>query len=185
MKNTYFILRHAETRKDPSLHANKWTLSENGHIQAVSASNNPLLSKIDIIISSNEKKAFLTARPIAKKLNKDLIKMSYFDELKRGSKFLSKSKFEKLKRQKLQDLNCNIDGGETANQAIKRFSKGIEILEKDYNNKNILIVSHGTIICLYFSNINKNYSNIYEKWKKLEFCALGVIKNNKIKKDIL
>ena len=46
------------------------------------------------IISSTEKKSFETALPFSNIINKEIIQMVEFNELKRGDKYLSKEEFE-------------------------------------------------------------------------------------------
>ncbi len=185
MKNRYIFLRHGETEKNKNVHAKLWSLSKKGEKQAMNLLNDLESFNINIIYSSEENKAIETVIPISKKISKEINRLNNFNELKRGSKYLNKNEFFDLKKRKLEDLNCSIDLGETGNQAIVRFKKGIQLLDKNYSNKKILISSHGTILSLYFAHIKNDFSDIYLRWKKLKFCAFGIIENNKIIKDIL
>lgn len=182
--NTFYFLRHAETEKNPNIPAVKWSLSKNGLMQAEKISKNEIFNNIDVIFSSEEEKAFQTAEPIAHKLGKKIVRMPEFNEVKRGDNFLTKEEFEKLKREKLEDLDCKKDGGESGREAIERFESAIKNINDAHSEKNVLIVSHGTILALYFAKMTGNFPDIYQRWQIMEFCAWGKIKGNKVEKDI-
>jgi len=183
-QNMIFFLRHAETEKDPNIPATDWVLSGAGKNQAEEISKTEEFSDVDVIISSAEEKSYLTAKPLAENLGKETIRMSEFDEMKRGDVFLPKEEFEKLKREKLEDPDCKKDGGESGREALKRFESGVEKIDHAYNGKNILVVSHGTILALYFAKLSDNADNIYERWQKTKFCTWGMTENGILKKDI-
>lgn len=184
MNNTFFFLRHAETKKNPNITAVEWGLSELGINQAEEISESGIFNDVNIIISSGEEKAFQTAKPIAEKLGQKIIQMAEFNEMKRGDKFFAREEFEKLKREKLEDLDCKKDGGESARQALERFERGVEKINKLYDGKKILIVSHGTILSLYFAKIADKMDSIYDRWQKTQFCAWGKIGEGRVEKDI-
>ena len=50
------FLRHADTKKDPNLHAAMWELSEEGVAQAEKVSTLSDFQDIDVIYASEEKK---------------------------------------------------------------------------------------------------------------------------------
>ena len=56
---------------------------------------------------------------------------------------------------------------------------------KKYENKKILIVAHGTVMTLYFSYLQGELDKAFGRWKNLGFCDFGIIKNNKVIKDIM
>lgn len=179
-------MRHADTQKDPDLNAALWVLSDLGKRQAIEVSEEPIMNRVDIIFSSEEKKAFLTAEPIAHKLKKEIIQSDYFNEVKRGDKFLTKEEFENEKKLQLEDLSYNAFGGESCIEALARFEKGVnEILQK-FQGKIILIVTHGTILNVYFANILKVGSEeLKARWKNTDFCAYGIIEDGLVVKDII
>ncbi|MBU0530347.1 MAG: histidine phosphatase family protein, partial [Nanoarchaeota archaeon] len=61
MNNKIFFLRHAETKVDSDTPISKWVLTEEGAKQAEELAKSDVFDEIDIIISSDEDKAFLTA----------------------------------------------------------------------------------------------------------------------------
>ena len=184
-ENILYFLRHGETEKNPIVPAIKWSLSGLGMEQAKKIAESGIFNAVDIIISSGEDKSFQTAEPIMEKLGKKIIRMDDFNEVKRGDKFLTKEEFEKLKHEKLEDLDCKKDGGESGREALDRFENGIDKINELYSEKNILIVSHGTILALYFAKMSGNFSNIYNRWQATGFCSWGKINNGIVERDIV
>lgn len=186
MENTKIIfLRHADTQKDPNLNAALWGLSEEGKKQAEAVTNNQAMHDIDVIYVSEEKKTALTVEPLAKRLEKEITPLAFFDEVKRGDKFLTKEEFEAEKVKQLEDLEYQAFGGESGKEALARFKQGVEQVSKENTGKTILIVTHGTVLNLYFADLLNAYDKLPERWKNTAFCAYGVVENGKVVKDIV
>ena len=179
------FLRHADTQKDPNLNAALWELSEEGKKQAEEIVNLPIMSEVDIIYVSEEKKTTLTVKPLAKKLGKEIVPSAFFDEVKRGDKFLTKEEFEAEKVKQLKDLDYHAFGGESGNEALVRFKQGVEQVSKENTNKTILIVTHGTVLNIYFAYLLNAYDQLPERWQKTAFSAYGVVEDGKVAKDII
>lgn len=186
MNQTKIIfLRHADTQKDPSVNAALWGLSEKGKDQAQQVSDVKEMETVDIIYVSEEQKTSLTAGPIAQKLKKEIKPLGFFNEVQRGDKFLTKEEFEMEKERQLLDLNFKAFGGESGFEALKRFKEGVEFVKNQNQGKIILIVTHGTVLNIYFADLLGVYNELPERWKKTEFCALGIVMGDKIIKDIV
>lgn len=184
MNNTLVFVRHAATKKDPDIHAIYWGLTETGEQEAIKLANNEILLDTDIILSSSELKAILTIEPLAKKLDIEIITIDALSEAIRGTKFLSKEDFDSIKKEKFLDLHNTQDGGESYFQSLSRFKQAITEINQKYQNKTIVIASHATVLALYFSDILNDLDNAYERWSKIKYCAIGIIKNGKVIKDI-
>ncbi len=179
------FLRHAEVEKDPSVNAVFWNLSREGEDNAKKLLGVSELMEVDKIYSSSEKKAFLTVNPIADALSKEIEQLSFFDEVKREDKFLSKEEFEKEKLLQLEDIDYHAFDGESGREALLRFKEGVKKAEEENKEGAILIATHGTILNLYFADILNTYDKIFERWEKTGFCSYGVIENGKVIKDII
>lgn len=179
------FLRHADTQKDPNLNAALWGLSEDGIKQAEEVANVPIMNEVDVIFVSDEKKTSLTVEPLARKLGKEIKSLAFFDEVKRGDKFLTKEEFEAEKVKQLKDLDYPAFGGESGNEALVRFKQGVEQVSKENTGKIILIVTHGTVLNLYFADLLSAYNQLPERWHKTAFCAYGVVENGRVAKDIV
>lgn len=184
-KTKFIFLRHAETQKNPDINATFWDLTELGKIQAEKTADLPIMNKVDVIYVSIEKKTSLTAKPLSKKINKKLNSLSFFNEVRRGNKFLTKEDFEIEKIKQLKDLNYHAFDGESGNEALERFKLGIEQISKNNVGKTILIVTHGTILNIYFAYLLDSYDKLPERWQKTNFCVYGIVENEKVLKDIV
>ena len=89
-----------------------------------------------------------------------------------------------MKAKIFQDLDFTDHGWETANHALERFKKAIKEIDDKYENKKILICAHGTVMTLYFAYLQDKLKDLFSRWKGLGFCDYGIIKDNKIIKDI-
>ncbi len=184
-KNKIIFLRHAETEKNPQIHSSLWKLSEAGEKQAEKKSNLPIMEEVDLIYTSREQKAIQTVKELSKKIKKEISPLPFFDEVKRGDKFLSKEEFEIEKVKQLTDLSYPAFNGESGKDALTRFKSGIKKIIKDNPGQTVLIVTHGTILNIYFAHLLKDFKKLPERWKKTDFCALGIVENEKIIQDII
>lgn len=184
-KTKIIFLRHADTQKDPNLNAALWGLSEEGKRQAEEVSNLPIMNEVDIIYVSEEKKTALTVEPLAKKLGNEITPLAFFDEVKRGDKFLAKEEFEMEKVKQLQDLDYHAFGGESGKEALARFKQGVELVAKENAGETILIVTHGTVLNIYFAGLLNAYDKLPERWQKTAFCAYGIVEDGNVVKDII
>lgn len=186
MQNTRLIfLRHADTQKDPSINAAEWGLSEKGKQQAEEASKLRIMDAVDVIYVSEEPKTSLTVEPLAKRLSEEVQALSAFNEVKRGDKFLTKEEFEQEKVKQLTDLSYQAFGGETGEQALERFKKGIDQVVVENTGKTVLIVTHGTVLNIYFAHLLNANAELPDRWSKTAFCAVGVIENSEVVQDII
>jgi broad specificity phosphatase PhoE len=76
------------------------------------------------------------------------------------------------KRKELEKRDEKVNGVESGDEAITRLKLGIKKLESEYENENILIITHGTIMTLFIADYKNDFLNIFEDWKKLKFCEL-------------
>lgn len=178
------FLRHAHTKKDPNQNASSWGLSKDGKQQTNKVIDDLKDQNIDIIYISSEPKTRLTIEPLNEVIKKEIIVKKGLDEVKRGDKFLSDEDFLKEKQLQLENWEYKAFDGESGNDAIKRFQNTIDNILKDNQDKTILVVSHGTILNLYFANLLNQNDKISERWQKTGFCTWGILENDKIIKDI-
>jgi len=186
MNNTFIFLRHGKTKLDKALPIEEWDLTDEGKIAVENLAKTDKFDDVDVIISSDEKKAYLTVKPIADKLNKKIIKIKELGEIKRpNAESITKEQYEEMKVKIFKDFDFSDYEWETANHALNRFKEGIDNINKKYENKKILIGSHGTVMTLYFAYLQNKLDDIFARWKDLGFCDYGVIKDNRVVKDIV
>ena len=151
-----YLVRHGKTNWNEEHKVQGITdipLNENGINAAYKLKDEIDLDKIDVIFSSPLKRALDTAKIIADD-KKDIIIDERLKERSFGSfegKYLT-----------LMDLSSQWDlsnqeneyGIEKLSDLMNRTKEFIDFLKENYDNKNILIVSHGcTIKGIYFNNI--------------------------------
>jgi len=185
LDTTLIFLRHAETKKDPLANASTWDLSENGRRQAKEIAEIPIMNSVDAIYVSEECKTALTAEPIARKIGKEIQPMSFFNEVRRGDKFLSMDDFELEKARQLSDLSFGAFGGESGLEALDRFKKGISMVMEKNDGATVLIVTHGTILNIYFADLLGALEELPDRWSKTAFCAYGIMKSGRVMRDIV
>ena len=187
MQNTYVFLRHAKVRKDSNEPSDKWVLSDEGikYVEEVAATG--IFDDVNVIISSSQKKVIQTAYFLADRLNKEIITNPNLDEIDKSATLIEDpEEYERQVIEVFEKPDENINGWESANQALKRFQLGMDRIDKEHSHKKILIVTHGIVLTLYFANILKETTEeIISRWKKLKSCAWGIVKEKKIIHDIV
>ncbi len=186
MAHTKLIfLRHADTQKDPNVHASQWGLSETGSKEAEGVRDIALMGEVDEIYISEELKTELTVRPLAQLLDKNPIRLAEFNEVARGEKFLSKEDFELEKRKQLEDLSYAAFNGESGNDALARFKSGVSKVLSENPERTVLIATHGTVLNLYFADLLNVNADLPERWESTGFCAYGIVEDGTVMKDIV
>ena len=171
MKNKYVFLRHAETIKDPDVHPKDWLLTSDALEYLNTYISNGDFSAVTRIYSSTEPKAIATGKPISEYLNLKINEMEEFVEVKREKKFLTDEEFLLQKKREVENLES--------------VENGISILEKIHEGETVLIISHGTVMTIYFAKLLGQLNKTFERWQKIKFCALGSVHNYKVMKDII
>ena len=150
-----FLIRHglSEWNKLNKIQGQKNTiLTELGEKQAAHMGNRLIEENIDIIYSSDLKRAYDTAKIISNIINKPLISSEAIREINFGQ-------WEGLNTEELQEKyrdeyltwtkepdKLNMDGAETLEDLKHRGMKYIDHIVKENQNKNIAIVSHGVML---------------------------------------
>lgn len=185
MNNTFYFLRHGETKVDKNTPISKWILTERGEVQAKQLAKDGVFRDIDLIFSSTEEKAYQTALPIAESLNKKVTKLEEIVELDRDKgAFMEAKDYEKAIEDCLKHQLESVNNWETANHALERFEKKIGELDRKFKDMKILIVGHGFTINLYFAKLSSVLDQVYERLETNDFADWGIIKNQKVVRDI-
>lgn len=182
--NTFYFLRHGETIKDPDVPAVEWTLTEETEQALEKIASEDWVQNINHIYASTEHKAQKSAAPFSEKLNLEVKIQDGLEEVHRGSAYLTDEEFKALKREKLEQRDSNKDEGESSNEALQRFISAIEAINEGHKDSNLLIVSHGTVLSLYFSHLKDDFEQIFDYWQNMDFCAVGSVKDGQVTKDI-
>lgn len=185
MNNTFYLLRHGETKVDGNVPVSRWVLTEKGENQAKQRAEEGIFDEVELIFSSAEEKAYQTAKPIAEKLKKPIERVEELNELDRDKgAFMEADDYEKAVEECLKNPSEPINNWETASNALERFAKKIDELDRKYENKIILIVGHGFTINSYFAKLTDALDRVYERLATNDFADWGIIKNHKVVRDI-
>lgn len=186
MGNMLVFVRHGKTKIDKNVPVADWILAEQGEKEAQEIANSPTFEDVNVLISSSEEKAYLTIKPLADRLHKEIIRIPELGEIKRpNSEKLTLEEYEDMKVKIFKDLNFTDHGWETANHALERFKTAVEKIDKQYKNQIILICSHGTVMTLYFAYLKDEMDKLFDQWESLGFGSYGIVENGKVTRDIV
>jgi len=153
--NRLFLVRHGETEwntmKRVQGHTDT-TLTEKGVDQARRISNRLYKENIDVIYASDLRRAYRTAEIIGDKLNLGVHSLQELREINFGcwEGLTANEVKEKYREEHLlwmkEAHKLILPGAETLLDVQQRIVKTVLELLKIHNNKNILLVSHGTAI---------------------------------------
>jgi len=186
MSNSLYFLRHAETKIKLAKPAREWNLTRAGRLSTKELAETQVFDKMDGIIHSSEKKAKQTATIFAKAFNVETYELPEIDELKRnhdGS--LTNEEYRARARATLIDWEHSEPDWESGENALSRFKEGVRRITIMFHNKNILVVSHGFVLTLFFSDLSKLRMIGYERWAQLKFLSWGLVRDNKVLIDIV
>jgi len=198
-KTIVYLIRHSEQLKvdgiknideNSQISNEKIILSVEGEDKARELSKREELNNIDVIWSSNYVRAISTAKYIAYNNNLEINIDSNFNERKLGDlealKQLGKNRKYPYTEEQLLDENLKNNNGENRFEVNKRMTSSLNKILKEYEGKNIVIVSHGAAIkfllmnwCKLNDDLKLTYKNSIIDLKspsliKLEFNGMNL-----------
>ncbi|MHA1519159.1 MAG: histidine phosphatase family protein [Promethearchaeota archaeon] len=185
------FLRHMHTIADYTKPASEWRLSPEGIDQSRKLIFHPAItreSKVDHIFCSSEPKTVQSITPFLDHWHYRHVEDAHFDEVRSTS--LPTINRQQYLIDKAFAFNNHASSSETQESfegALERFDQGIENATLIHPTGTILIVSHGTILTLYFGQLRrelKNGEKMFRQWKNLRFGAIGIVENGKIIKNL-
>ncbi|MBN2230528.1 MAG: histidine phosphatase family protein [Candidatus Thorarchaeota archaeon] len=186
MSNSLYFLRHAETNIDTSIPPHEWSISSDGLTRTKELAKLNVFQKIDGIVYSSEKKAYQTAEVFAKELPVDIYELSEFSELRRKHESnLSETDYRRRVREVLTHWDSSIHGWESVTEALGRITDAVTRINRMFYNKNVLVVSHGLLLTIYFCHLKNFQSIAYERWSQLSFLAWGLVQDGHVLIDII
>src|SRR5579859_2379188 len=145
------LVRHAAPAVQPDLPARDWPLSADGRIQAERlATRLTSLYTPAVVFSSPERKAFETAGLIACAFGLKVERVADLREHDRGGAgYLGADAFAAAITRFFARPEELVFGRETAAQAGARFAAAVRELSARTPDRDILLVTHGTVLTLY------------------------------------
>ena len=186
MTNSLYFLRHAETKVNLSTPARTWSITQEGARLTKELAKSEKLSVMDGIIHSSEEKAKQTAEIFAEGLDVQMYQLSGLDELTREHEGkLSDEEYRDRVRKTLTEPQKNIPGWESGESALERFEDAVRKVDIMFHRKNVLIVSHGLVLTLYFCKLKGFEAIAYERWSQLQFLAWGLVREGRVLVDLI
>ncbi|MDR0879716.1 MAG: histidine phosphatase family protein [Clostridioides sp.] len=184
MGNTYYIIRHGQTVWNTlgktQGHGNS-DLTESGVAQAKDLAESLADEGIDFIYSSNLGRAVQTAKAIGDRIGKKVIPTEYLREMGFGvweGKLIPEIEAEygdMFKTWRNEPHKVDIIEGENLHIVKERVDAFIDALNKKYDNKKIVLVTHSmTARVMLLSFLNSGMENIYRI--RQSNTALNVVK---------
>ena len=168
------LVKHALPDIDSMVPANQWRLSKEGQHFSQVLAQRLAHYELDLIFSSVEPKAIETAHIVATALEKPVGVVEGLHEHDRNNVgFLEKKKFETSVAQFFNQPDLLTFGNETANQAHHRFSRAVMGIIEKYADKNIALITHGTVLTLFVSRLIG--IEPFAFWKDLELPSWVVL----------
>ena len=176
MNNTYYFIRHAHSIYTPD-EINR-PLSDKG--QASLAQLEFLADKpITAIYSSPYQRAIQTVEPLAQNLKLPIKTDQRLVERKLSSQAIADQDFEESLMQLWAQPTLSLAGGESNQQAQQRALTFLHELESKHQNEEIILSSHGNLICILLSAFDSSID--YNFWHNLSMPDVLVLgKNEKI-----
>ena len=198
METIIYLIRHADTIDENGIRNTKETIQEinekeilsiNGEEQSKKLSENNELQNLDTIWCSNYTRAKQTAKYIAgaNKIQYNIDerlgerKLGNIEDL---ANFMNDKETRDPSREQLAFPDFKTRDGESANETNKRMTNFIDFILKEYEGKEIAIVSHGGAIKFYllsYCKVNKNLNLEYNgnELKITSPCLLKLTFNGK------
>ena len=171
------LVKHAMPEIVPGDPPNAWTLSEEGRQSCAPLAERLATYHPDAVVASREPKAAETGQLIAARL---------------GIPFDTANNLHEHDRRNLpfQDWAAVVDdverffaqpddlvfGGETAQQALRRFSQAVDAVIQAHSGQTIVVVAHGTVITLFVQERVKNQAiDAFQFWDNLKVSGFVVL----------
>lgn len=172
--NRLYLVRHARTLIDPNRHHAEWQLDPAGEPQLHALARLPHWSSAHRIVSSSETKAVKTAEAIASMNQLPAVEtLDALRELHKGA-FVSNHDEAMSMLFRFPDKPVG-DGWETAESALRRFDRTVTELLQAARGRDLIVVSHGTVLSLYLAQLQGQSRVNPADWAAIgmpDFCAV-------------
>ncbi len=162
------IIRHSQSKVDQNVPPYQWGLTEEGRARCVPLAAKLAVHNPGIIITSDEPKAQETGEIVAQELSLPILTVANIHEHRReGGDTMNLEKFLGKIRDLFENPERCVFGLESAQQSLERFSGAVQSIMADYQDQNVGIVTHGTVMSLYYGFLTD--TDPYQFW-----CQLGL-----------
>ena len=168
------IIRHSLSKLDPDLPPHQWGLTEEGRVRCVPLAELVAVHNPGVVITSDEPKAVETGEILARELGVSRCTAANIHEHRRESGvILSQKEFLDKIAALFENPERCVFGLESAQQALNRFSDAVDSIMAGYPDLNVTIVTHGTVMSLYYGALTGN--DAYQFWRRLGLPAFYTV----------
>jgi broad specificity phosphatase PhoE len=171
------LVKHSNSNHNPHQLSHEWGLTEDGIARCQPLATHIAPYKPRRLFASTMQKTQHTAQLVSQELdNIPIIENPLLKEHSRLSNapYGSVEDFHVRVKQMFEQPDTLIFGDETTNQALHRFSQGVEaVLKQTDPDENIVIIAHGTVNVLFTAH--HNTIDIYDLWMKLKLPSIIVL----------
>ena len=170
MTHVYFI-RHAEPNYKNHDDQTR-ELTEKGMKDRVLVTDYLKDKMIDVVLSSPYKRAVDTVKDFADKYNLHIKSVHDFRERKIDSIWIED--FQTFSRRQWADFNYKYSDGEALNEVQKRNISALNAVLMEYQNKNIVVGSHGTALSTIINYYDSSFG--YDDFERIKSLMPWVVK---------
>ena len=170
MNNTYYFIRHAHSNYTPD-EINR-PLSDKG-LESLEKLDFLADKPITAIYSSPYQRAIQTVEPLAQSLKLAIQTDKRLIERKLSSQAIADQDFEEAFMQLWSRPTLSLAGGESNQQAQQRALTFLHELESKHQNEEIILSSHGNLICILLSAFDLSID--YNFWHNLSMPDVLVL----------
>jgi len=171
------LVKHSISNHNPHQPAHEWGLTDEGVIRCQALATHLAPYHPRRLFASTMPKALHTAQEVSQAFdNIPVIENLLLEEHSRKSNapYGSTETFHALIKQMFEQPDTLIYGDETANEALHRFSRGIDaVLKQADADENVVVVAHGTVNTLFTAHHNTIDS--YDLWLRLKLPSVIVL----------
>lgn len=169
------LIRHSTSVPDQQRPAQQWGLSAAGRQRCRSLAEQLGGLSLDVLITSQERKAWQTAQELAAWL--DVPWFTYPDlheHLRQNTPFFPEpAQFKAAVEKFFHHPRQLVFGEETAEQTLARFSNALDKAVQQFPNRSLGVVTHGTVLSLFVAQ--RCGLNPWEFWQRLDMPAYVIL----------
>ena len=160
------LIRHAQTRQDPSVPSSQWRLTERAYKACEGLAKRSREHNLSRIITSEELKAKETGRVLAECLGVPWSTAPNLHEHERsGVPYMEQEVWLGRLESLFKHPDDLILGNETGTQARQRFDSAVRDILSRYPNEPLAIITHASVMSLFVAHYNE--VNVLEFWQSL------------------
>ncbi len=143
------LVKHSSPQIDPAMPSHEWKLSDEGRRRCEALAERLKGFAPAAIVASEEPKAAQTAQLVAERLGLSWSTAPGLHEHDRSNvPIMPTPQFISSIALFFQKPTERVLGRETAEEALDRFSRGVEAVLARHTQGNVVIVTHGTVLAL-------------------------------------